>query len=60
LNEATSSIELSADSMDWDNVRVFLGVTRGGQFVAAAKRLKLTPQLSTAPRAILARCNQYL
>src|SRR5271169_3733274 len=27
--------------MDWDNVRVFLAVARGGQFVAAAKRLKL-------------------
>jgi len=27
--------------MDWDNVRVFLAVARAGQFVAAAKRLKL-------------------
>ena len=27
--------------MDWDNVRVFLAVARGGQFVAAGKRLKL-------------------
>src|SRR5271165_791117 len=27
--------------MDWDNVRVFLAVARGGQFVAAAKRLRL-------------------
>jgi DNA-binding transcriptional LysR family regulator len=27
--------------MDWDNVRVFLAVARLGQFVAAAKRLKL-------------------
>jgi DNA-binding transcriptional LysR family regulator len=27
--------------LDWDNVRVFLAVARGGQFVAAAKRLKL-------------------
>ncbi len=27
--------------MDWDTVRVFLAVARGGQFVAAAKRLKL-------------------
>jgi DNA-binding transcriptional LysR family regulator len=27
--------------MDWDNVRGFLAVARGGQFVAAAKRLKL-------------------
>jgi hypothetical protein len=25
--------------MDWDNVRVFLAVARGGQFVAAAKGL---------------------
>src|SRR6202142_100445 len=28
-------------SMDWDNARVFPAVPRGGQFVAAAKRLKL-------------------
>jgi DNA-binding transcriptional LysR family regulator len=28
-------------AMDWDNVRVFLAVARAGQFVAAAKRLKL-------------------
>ena len=27
--------------MDWDNVRVFLAVACGGQFVAAGKRLKL-------------------
>ncbi|MBV8441399.1 MAG: LysR family transcriptional regulator [Hyphomicrobiales bacterium] len=27
--------------MDWDNVRVFLTVARAGQFVAAAKRLRL-------------------
>lgn len=27
--------------MDWDNIRVFLAVARAGQFVAAAKRLKL-------------------
>ena len=27
--------------MDWDNVRVFLAVARSGQFVAAAKRLRL-------------------
>ena len=27
--------------MDWDNVRVFLAVARAGQFVAAAKALKL-------------------
>ena len=27
--------------MDWDNVRVFLAVARGGQFVAAGKRLEL-------------------
>jgi DNA-binding transcriptional LysR family regulator len=27
--------------MDWDNVRVFLAVARAGQFVAAAKKLKL-------------------
>src|SRR5260370_35554276 len=27
--------------MDWDNVRVFLAVARGGQFVAAARRLGL-------------------
>jgi DNA-binding transcriptional LysR family regulator len=27
--------------MDWDNVRVFLAVARTGQFVAAAKRLRL-------------------
>jgi DNA-binding transcriptional LysR family regulator len=27
--------------VDWDNVRVFLAVARGGQFVAAAKRLRL-------------------
>jgi DNA-binding transcriptional LysR family regulator len=27
--------------MDWDNVRVFLAVARGGQFVAAARRLRL-------------------
>ena len=27
--------------MDWDNVRVFLAVARAGQFVAAARRLKL-------------------
>jgi DNA-binding transcriptional LysR family regulator len=27
--------------MDWDNVRVFLGVARAGQFVGAARRLKL-------------------
>ena len=57
--------------MDWDNVRVFLAVARGGQFGAAAKRLRLDHatvsrriaapalQLSTAPRPILARCNQY-
>ena len=31
--------------MDWDNVRVFLAVARGGQFVAAAKRLKLDQAL---------------
>jgi DNA-binding transcriptional LysR family regulator len=28
-------------SMDWDNVRVFLAVARAGQFVAAARRLRL-------------------
>jgi DNA-binding transcriptional LysR family regulator len=28
-------------AMDWDNVRVFLAVARGGQFVAAARRLRL-------------------
>jgi DNA-binding transcriptional LysR family regulator len=27
--------------MDWDNVRVFLAVARGGQFVAAARRLRI-------------------
>jgi len=27
--------------VDWDNVRVFLAVARAGQFVAAAKRLRL-------------------
>jgi DNA-binding transcriptional LysR family regulator len=27
--------------MDWDNVRVFLAVARSGQFLAAAKRLRL-------------------
>ncbi len=27
--------------MDWDNVRVFLGVARAGQFVAAARLLKI-------------------
>ena len=27
--------------MDWDNVRVFLAVARAGQFVAAAKALKI-------------------
>jgi len=27
--------------MDWDNVRVFLAVARAGQFVAAAKRLRI-------------------
>lgn len=27
--------------MDWDNVRVFLAVARAGQFVGAAKRLRL-------------------
>jgi len=27
--------------MDWDNIRVFLAVARAGQFVAAAKRLRL-------------------
>jgi len=27
--------------MDWDNVRVFLAAARAGQFVAAAKRLRL-------------------
>jgi DNA-binding transcriptional LysR family regulator len=27
--------------MNWDNVRLFLAVARGRQFVAAAKRLKL-------------------
>ena len=27
--------------MDWDNVRVFLGVARAGQFVAAARLLKV-------------------
>jgi DNA-binding transcriptional LysR family regulator len=27
--------------MDWDNVRVFLAVARAGQFVAAARRLRL-------------------
>jgi len=27
--------------MDWDNIRVFLAVARAGQFVAAARRLKL-------------------
>ncbi len=27
--------------MDWDNVRIFLAVARAGQFVAAAKRLRL-------------------
>ncbi len=27
--------------MDWDNVRVFLAVARSGQFVAAARRLRL-------------------
>lgn len=38
--------------MDWDNVRVFLAVARGGQFVAAAKRLKLDP--ATVSRRIAA------
>jgi hypothetical protein len=28
-------------AIDWDNVWVFLAVARAGQFVAAAKRLKL-------------------
>ncbi len=27
--------------MDWDNVRVFLGVARAGQFLAAARQLKI-------------------
>jgi DNA-binding transcriptional LysR family regulator len=27
--------------MDWDNVRIFLAVARSGQFLAAAKRLRL-------------------
>lgn len=27
--------------MDWDNARIFLGVARAGQFLAAARRLKL-------------------
>src|SRR5579871_1385320 len=27
--------------MDWDNVRVFLAVARSGQFVGAAKKLRL-------------------
>ena len=27
--------------MDWDNVRIFLGVARAGQFVAAARLLKI-------------------
>ena len=27
--------------MDWDNARIFLSVARGGQFRAAAKRLRL-------------------
>jgi hypothetical protein len=30
-----SLVKLSANSMDWDNVRVFLAVARGRQFVAA-------------------------
>src|SRR5271170_5329307 len=38
--------------MDWDNVRVFLAVARGGQFVAAAKRLKLDH--ATVSRRIVA------
>ena len=57
--------------MDWDNVRVFLAVARVGQFVAAAKRLRidhatvsrriaaLTLHLSTGASPILATCNQY-
>jgi len=32
---------LKISAMDWDNVRVFLAVARAGQFVAAAKRLRL-------------------
>jgi DNA-binding transcriptional LysR family regulator len=38
--------------MDWENVRVFLAVARGGQFVAAAKRLKL--DYATVSRRIAA------
>jgi hypothetical protein len=57
--------------MDWDNVRVFLAVARGGQFVAAAKRLKLDKatvcRRVAAPGSegirqcapILEGCNQY-
>ena len=32
---------LRIQPMDWDNVRVFLSVARAGQFVAAAKRLRI-------------------
>lgn len=38
--------------MDWDNVRVFLAVARAGQFVAAAKRLRLDH--ATASRRVAA------
>ena len=38
--------------MDWDNVRVFLAVARAGQFVAAARRLRLDH--ATASRRVAA------
>ena len=38
--------------MDWDNVRVFLAVARAGQFVAAARRLKVDH--ATASRRVAA------
>ena len=28
-------------SMDWDNIRVFLSVARAGQFLAAARQLRI-------------------
>ena len=38
---AVPEIAIEFVRMDWDNVRVFLAVARAGQFVAAAKRLRL-------------------
>jgi DNA-binding transcriptional LysR family regulator len=38
--------------MDWDNVRVFLGVARSGQFIVAAKTLRLDH--STVSRRVAA------